>query len=114
MKHSAHSTLDLLLRENKFLSITLYAVAVLSILCGTVMLGFGMWRTQPILALAGAVEMYLFVPAWRFVQALRRENRLIRLFEMRLNRARTASAAKEILHNPFKDDTQDTAGDDAS
>jgi len=114
MKHSAHSTFDLLLRENKFLSITLYAVAVLSILCGTLMLGFGMWRNRPILALAGAVEMYLFVPAWRFVQALRRENRLIRLFEMRLNRARTASAAKETPHNPFKDDTQDTAGDDAS
>ena len=114
MKHSAHSTFDLLLRENKFLSITLYAVAVLSILCGTVMLGFGMWRNQAILALAGAVEMYLFVPAWRFVQALRRENRLIWLFGMRLNRARTASAAKETPQNPFKDGTQDTAGHNAS
>ena len=107
-------TIDLLLRENKFLSITLYVVAVLSILCGIVMLGFGMWRNQPILALAGAVEMYLFVPVWRFVQALRRENRRIRLLEMRLNRARTASGAKETPHNPFKDDTQDTAGVDAS
>jgi glucose dehydrogenase len=113
-RHSAHSTFDLLLRENKFLSITLYAVAVLSILFGIVMLGFGMWRNQSILALAGAVTMYLFVPVWRFVQALRRENRLMRLFEMRRKRARTASAAIETPHNPFKDDTQDTAGDDAS
>jgi hypothetical protein len=111
-RHSAHSTFDLLLRENKFLSISLYVVAVLSMLCGIVMLDFGMWRNQPILALTGAVEMYLFVPVWRFVQALRRENRLIRLFEMRLNRARTASAAKETPRNPFKDDKQDTAGGD--
>ena len=111
---TAQSTIDLLLRENKFLSITLYVVAVLSILCGMMMLGFGVWRNQPILALAGAVEMYMFIPVWRFVQALRRENRLIRLFEMRPNRARPASAAKETPHNPFKDDTQDTAGDDAS
>ena len=107
-------SIDLLLRENKFLSITLCVVAMLSILCGIVMLGFGMWRNQAILALAGAVEMYLFIPAWRFVQALRSENRRIRLFETRLNRARTASAAKETPHNPFKDDTQDTAGDEAS
>jgi hypothetical protein len=113
-RHSAHSAFDLLLRENQFLSITLYLLAVLSILCGIVMLGFGMWRNQAILALAGAVEMYLFIPAWRFVQTLRRENRRIRLFEKRLNRARTSSAAKETPHNPFKDDTQDTAGDDAS
>ena len=113
-RRSPQPAIDLLLRENKFLSITLYVVAVLSILCGIVMLGFGIWRNQPILALAGAVEMYLFVPVWRFVQALRRENRRIRLLEMRLNRARTASGAKGPPHNPFKDDTQDIAGVDAS
>jgi hypothetical protein len=56
-RRTAHSTIDLLLRENKFLSITLWFLAVLSTLCGTVMLGFGMRRNQPILARAGAVEM---------------------------------------------------------
>jgi len=99
-------TIDLLLRENKILWITLYVVAVLSVLCGIVLLGFGVWRNQPILALAGAVETYLFIPAWRFVQALRRENRLIRLLEMRLNRARTVSAGLDTLRDPFKGDTQ--------
>jgi hypothetical protein len=52
---------------------------------------FWLWRNQPILALAGAVETYLFIPAWRFGQKLRRENRMIRLLEIRLNRARTAT-----------------------
>jgi hypothetical protein len=113
-RHSAHSTIDLLLRENKLLWITLCVVAVLSVLCGIVLLGFGVWRKQPILALAGAVETYLFVPVWRFVQALRRENRRIRLLKIWLDRSRTASEVKENPHNPFKGDTQDTAGDDAS
>jgi hypothetical protein len=111
---SAQPTIDLLLRENKILSITLYVVGVLSVLSGIVTLGFGVWRNQPTLALAGAAETYLFVPAWRFVQELRRENRLIRLLEIRLNRARTASGAKGTPQKSFKDDTQDTAGDDAS
>ena len=61
---TAHSTIDLLLRENKLLWITLYVVAVLSVLCGIVTLGFGVWRNQPTIVLAGAAEMYLFIPAW--------------------------------------------------
>jgi hypothetical protein len=64
---------DLLLRENKILSITLYVVAVLSVLCGLVMLGLGVWGNQPTIALAGAIEMYLLIQAWRFVRELRRE-----------------------------------------
>ena len=63
----------------------------LAVVCGIVMVVFGIWRNQPIVALAGAVETYLFIPAWRFVQELRRENRMIRLLEIRLNRARTAT-----------------------
>jgi hypothetical protein len=105
-RRCAQPTIDLLLRENKTLSITLYVVAVLSVLCGIVMLGFGAWRNQSFIALAGAVETYLFIPAWRFVQELRRENRLIRLLEVRLNRARTASGAVDTVRNPFKKDTQ--------
>jgi hypothetical protein len=92
MKHrSTQEAIDRLLQENKILSITLYVLAALAVVCGIVMLGFGLWRDQPILALAGAIETYLFVPAWRFVQELRRENRMIRLVEIRLNRARTAA-----------------------
>ena len=105
-RHFARPTIELLLRENKFLCITLYVVAVLSVLCGIVLLGFGVWRNQPILALAGAVETYLFIPVWRVAQALRRENRLIRLLEIRLNRARTASAGLDTLRDPFKGDMQ--------
>jgi hypothetical protein len=105
-RRSAHPTIDSLLRENKVLSMTLYVAAVLSGLCGIVMLGCGVWRNQPVLALAGAVETYLFIPAWRSVQELRRENRLIRLLEMRLNRAHTAPGGLDTLRNPFKDDTQ--------
>ncbi|HSU60121.1 MAG TPA: hypothetical protein VLI55_12465 [Bryobacteraceae bacterium] len=92
MKHrSTQEAIDRLLHENKMLSITLYVLAALAVVCGIVMLGFGLWRDQPILALAGAVETYLFIPAWRFVQELRRENRMIRLVEIRLSRARTAT-----------------------
>jgi uncharacterized membrane protein YcjF (UPF0283 family) len=91
MKHrSTQEAIDRLLRENKILSITLYLLAALAVVCGIVTLGFGLWRNQPILALAGVVETYLFIPAWRFVQELRRENRMIRRLEIRLNRARTA------------------------
>jgi len=91
MKHrSTQEVIDRLLHENKILSITLYVLAVLAMVCGIVMLSFGLWRNRPILALAGAVETYLFIPAWRFVRELRRENRMIRLLEIRLNRARTA------------------------
>ena len=93
-RRSAQPTIDTLLRENKFLSMTLYVIAVLSVFCGIVMLGFGVWRNQPMIALAGAVETYLFIPAWRSVQERRRENRLIRLLEIRLNRARTASGPR--------------------
>ena len=78
-RRSSQPSIDLLLRENKILSMTLYVVAVLSVLCGIVMLVFGVWRNQPIIALAGAVETYLFIPAWRSVQELRREKKLIRL-----------------------------------
>lgn len=105
-RRSPQPAIDLLLRENKILSMILYVVAVLSVLCGVVMLGFGAWRNQSILALDGAVETYLFIPAWRSVQELRRENRQIRLLEMRLNRARTAPGGLDTLRNPFKDDTQ--------
>jgi hypothetical protein len=114
-RRSAQPTIDTLLRENKILSMTLYVVAVLSVLCGIVMLVFGGWRNQPIIALAGAVETYMFIPAWRSVQELRREKKLIRLLEIRLNRARTASEAVDTLRNPLeKEDTQGTGGDDAS
>jgi hypothetical protein len=88
-------TIDLLLRENTILSITLYVVAVLSLLCGVVLLGLGVWGNQPILALAGAVEMYLFIPAWRFVQQLLRENRIVRMLELRRNRTRTGAAGDD-------------------
>ena len=92
MKHrSTQEAIDRLLHENKILSITLYLLAALALVCGIVTLGFALWRNQPILALAGAVETYLFIPAWRFVQELPRENRMIRLLEIRLNRARTAT-----------------------
>jgi hypothetical protein len=92
MKHrSTQELIDRLLHENKILSITLYVLAALAVVCGIVMLGFGLWRNQPILALAGAIETYLFIPAWRFVQELRRENRMIRLLEIRFNRARMAT-----------------------
>jgi hypothetical protein len=111
---SAQSTIDTVLRENKILSMTLYVVAVLSVLCGIVILGFGVWRNQPIIALAGAVETYLFIPAWRSAQELRREKKLIRLLERRLNRGRTASEAVDTLRNPFKEDTPGTGGDHAS
>ena len=77
--------------KTKVLSITLYVLAVFAMVCGIVLLGFGLCRNQPILALAGAVETYLFIPAWRFVQELRRENRRIQLLEIRLNRARKAT-----------------------
>ncbi len=40
-RHSAQPTIELLLRENKFLCITLYVIAVLPVLCGIVLLGFG-------------------------------------------------------------------------
>ena len=90
-RRSTQEAIDRILHENKLLSITLYVLAALAVVCGIVMLGFGLWRNQPILALAGAVETYLFIPAWRFVQELRRENRMIRLLEIRLNRARTAT-----------------------
>ena len=94
MKHrSTQEAIDRLLHENKILSITLYLLAALAVVCGIVMVGFGVWQNQPILAPAGAVETYLFIPAWRFVQELRRENRMIRLLEIRLNRARTATPA---------------------
>jgi len=52
------------------------------------------WRNQPAIVLAGAGEMYLFIPAWRFVQVLPRENRLIRLLEIRLKRGRTVGDAE--------------------
>lgn len=105
-RRSAQASIDFLLRENKFLCITLYVFAVLSVLCGIVMLGFGAWRNQPILAFAGAIETYLFIPAFRSVQTLRREDRLIRLLEIRLNGAYTASGGPDTLGNPFKDNTQ--------
>ena len=105
-RRSAQASFDLLLRENKFLSMTLYIVAVLCVLCGIAMLGFGVWLNQPVLVLAVAVETYLFIPAWRSVQELRRENRLIRLLEIRLNRAHTASGDLDTPGNPFKDNTQ--------
>jgi hypothetical protein len=92
MKHrSTQEAIERLLHENKILSITLYVFAVLAVVSGIVMIGFGLWRNRPILALAGEVETYLFIPSWRFVQELRRENRMIRLLEIRLNRARTAT-----------------------
>jgi hypothetical protein len=90
-RRSTQEAIDRLLHENKILLITVYVLAVLAVVGGIVTLGFGLWLNQPILALAGAVETYLFIPAWRFVQGLRRENRMIRLLEILLNRARTAT-----------------------
>ena len=90
-RRSTQEAIDRLLHENQISLITLYVLAVLAVVGGIVTLGFGLWLNQPILALAGAVETYLFILAWRFVQGLRRENRMIRLLEIRLDRARTAT-----------------------
>jgi len=96
-KRSAQATIDLVLHENQVLSVTLWVLAVLFVLCGITVIGVSLWRNQPITAVAGAVETYLFIPAWRFVQKLRRENIMIRLLEIGLNNARTTSEAVETI-----------------
>jgi hypothetical protein len=97
----AQATIDLVLHENQVLSVTLYVLAVLSVLGGITVLGVAVWRNQPITAVAGVVETYLFIPAWRFVQKLRRENIMIRLLQIGLNDARTTSETVEAIRATF-------------
>ena len=40
---------------------------------------------------------YLFIPAWRFVQKLRRENIVLRLLQIGLNNAQTTFAAVDRI-----------------
>jgi hypothetical protein len=64
MKHrSTQEAIERLLHENKIVSITLYVFAVLAVVSGIVVLGFGLCRNRPILALSRAIEKYLFIPA---------------------------------------------------
>lgn len=82
---------------------TLYILAGLSLLAGLTVLGVALWRNQPITALAGAVETYLFIPAWRFLEKLRRENIMIRLVQIELNDARTTSEAMDKIRVAFEE-----------
>jgi polyribonucleotide nucleotidyltransferase len=102
-KRSAQATIDLVLHENQVLSGDSLFLAVLSILSGLTVLGVALWRNQPGTAVAGVAETYLFIPAWRFVQKLRRENIMIRLLQVGLNNAQTTSEAVDKIRAAFEE-----------
>ncbi len=98
----AQETIDLALHENQVLSVTLYVLAVLSLLTGLTVLGVALWRNQPMTAVAGAIETYLCLPAWRFLHKLRREKIMLRLLQIGLNEARTPSDAVDKIRVAFE------------
>jgi hypothetical protein len=79
------------LRDNRILSITFCLLAVFSVLFGLAVLILAAWRSQPLLAVAGALETYFFFPAWRSLQRLRRDNARLRLLEIEIQRARNTT-----------------------
>ncbi len=101
-KRPAQATIDLILHENQVLLATLYVLAVLSLLTGLTVLGVALWRNQPMTAVAGVAETYLFLPTWRFVQKLRREHIMLRLLQIGLNDARTTSEALDKIRVAFE------------
>ncbi len=46
---------------------------------------------------------YLFIPAWRFVQKLRRENIMLRLLQIGLNDAQTTFEAADKIRVAFEE-----------
>jgi len=97
----AQEVISQAIRENRLSEILLYVFASVVLLVGVVTLVSGIIFGPPLIALTGAVESSLFVPAMAFAKRIRKENLAIRMLEIPLSRADTAQEAAQAIRDAF-------------
>lgn len=75
----------------------LYGMALVSFSVGIWMIIWSVLSGQALVTVCGTVVTAFFVPAFRWVSQIRRENQNIRLLEIALGSARTADQAATAL-----------------
>jgi hypothetical protein len=94
--------IDLAIRENRVATYLLYGFSVAFVLTGMALIGWSMFKAQPLMAIAGVADGALFWPAVKFADKTRRSNIMLRTLEVPLSRAQTAVEAAEMLQRVFE------------
>lgn len=102
-QRTAKEVIDHAIHENKTGERLLYSLCSAAAIAGIFVLVFATLNKEPILALAGSIPTALLWPAIRFARETRKENIALRLLEVPLSRAQTATAAAEMLRHLFID-----------
>ena len=95
----AKEVIDQAIVDNRFSEWLLYVFAVLFIVVGLLVLIWGAYKGEAMVAMAGTIASLLFLPAMTSARRTRKENIAIRLLEAPLSRADTAKEAAEMLHH---------------
>jgi hypothetical protein len=127
IQRTAKDVIDQAIRENKSVERLLYVLCSAATGIGLFVLVLAAVQRQPIVALASSIPISLLWPAIRFTKDTRKENIALRLLEVPLSRAQTATAAAETLKHLFLDiflgqrvtgpqatDSKDLAGGEAA
>jgi hypothetical protein len=88
------------IQENRTREKLLVGFAMVFVLLGTAVLGWGMVNDS-LIAYAGVAESVLFVPAILLVRRINRENTALRLLEIPLRKTKTADEAARVLTRFF-------------
>lgn len=100
---TAKEVIDQALQENAGSKVLCYGIACSVVLAGLVVLLWGAYHLQGIVALSGALASGLFWPALHYAREIRKENITIRLFEVPLANATTADSSAKLLVKLLKD-----------
>jgi hypothetical protein len=102
MPRTAQEVIDQAIKENRWNGRLLFTFATIFVLCGTSAIFFGMYKEQPLVALAGGIASALFLPAMKQAREVRRENMAIRLMESAIDRSGSAEEALQTLRGFFE------------
>ena len=93
--------IDAAIDENRPNEYLLYVFAIASFLLGALVILWSLYRNEPVVTIAGAIESALFAPAVYFIRQIRRENMKLRMLELPLSSATSADDAAEAIIKLF-------------
>src|SRR6476659_62860 len=94
---TARDVIGQAISENKLGSRMLYTISAVVVAVGLSVLAWSLAEGQPFLAMGSFLTTALFLPALNAAKKIRRENIAIRLLEVPLSQAGTATEAAEAL-----------------
>lgn len=100
-RRSARAVIDQAISENKVGERLIYCLATAVCSAGLFAVIWGTLHSQGTVALAGSLPTAMLWPALNFASNVRKQNVALRLLEIPIERAATATASAEMLKHAF-------------